>query len=140
MVILLIGFSSAVALVLYAMRQNIMLFHTPSQVVAGEVQGNKLFRVGGLVVTGSVVKENDGLTTEFDLTDMGRSIRVRYTGLLPDLFREGQGIVAQGLLNEKGVFVAQEVLAKHDENYMPPEVAASLKKQGVLLPYPHETD
>ncbi len=140
MVILLIGFSSAVALVLYAMRQNIMLFHTPSQVVAGEVQGNKLFRVGGLVVTGSVVKGNDGLTTEFDLTDMGRSIRVRYTGLLPDLFREGQGIVAQGLLNEKGVFVAQEVLAKHDENYMPPEVAASLKKQGVLLPYPHETD
>jgi len=140
MVILLIGFSSAVALVLYAMRQNIMLFHTPSQVVAGEVQGNKLFRVGGLVVAGSVVKGNDGLTTEFDLTDMGRSIRVRYTGLLPDLFREGQGIVAQGLLNEKGVFVAQEVLAKHDENYMPPEVAASLKKQGVLLPYPHETD
>ena len=140
MVILLIGFSSAVALVLYAMRQNIMLFHTPSQVVAGEVQGNKLFRVGGLVVAGSVVKGNDGLTTEFDLTDMGRSIRVRYTGLLPDLFREGQGIVAQGLLNEKGVFVAQEVLAKHDENYMPPEVAASLKKQGVLLPHPHETD
>ena len=140
MVILLIGFSSAVALVLYAMRQNIMLFHTPSQVVAGEVQGNKLFRVGGLVVAGSVVKGNDGLTTEFDLTDMGRSIRVRHTGLLPDLFREGQGIVAQGLLNEKGVFVAQEVLAKHDENYMPPEVAASLKKQGVLLPYPHETD
>ena len=134
MVVLLVGFSVAVALSLYAMRQNIMLFHTPSQVISGEVPENRLFRLGGIVVSGSVVKAEDGLTTEFGLTDLNHSITVRHTGLLPDLFREGQGIVAQGLLNEGGIFVAQEVLAKHDENYMPPEVAASLNKQGALRP------
>ena len=132
MVVLLAGFSIAVALSLYAMRQNIMLFHTPSQVVLGEVPENRLFRVGGIVVSGSVIKGEDGLTTEFGLTDLNHSITVHYTGLLPDLFREGQGIVAQGSLNEENIFVAQEVLAKHDENYMPPEVAASLNKQDVL--------
>ena len=132
MIVLLAGFSAAVALSLYAMRQNIMLFHTPSEVISGEVPENRLFRVGGIVVAGSVIKAEDGLTTEFGLTDLNHSITVRHTGLLPDLFREGQGIVAQGSLNEGGVFVAQEVLAKHDENYMPPEVAASLNKQGVL--------
>ncbi len=137
-VILLAGLSGAVALALYAMRQNIMLFHTPSEVVAGEVPGNRLFRVGGLVVAGSVIRGDDGLTTDFGLTDTNRSITVRYTGLLPDLFREGQGIVAQGTLSEKGVFVAQEVLAKHDENYMPPEVAASLKEYGAsVIPEKH---
>ena len=134
MIVLLVGFSVAVALSLYAMRQNIMLFHTPSQVISGEVPENRLFRLGGIVVSGSVVKAEDGLTTEFGLTDLNHSITVRHTGLLPDLFREGQGIVAQGLLNEGGIFVAQEVLAKHDENYMPPEVAASLNKQGALRP------
>lgn len=134
MIVLLVGFSVAVALSLYAMRQNIMLFHTPSQVISGEVPENRLFRLGGIVVSGSVVKAEDGLTTEFGLTDLNHSITVRHTGLLPDLFREGQGIVAQGLLNEGGIFVAQEVLAKHDENYMPPEVAASLNKQGALHP------
>lgn len=133
-IVLLVGFSVAVALSLYAMRQNIMLFHTPSQVISGEVAENRLFRVGGIVVAGSVIKAEDGLTTEFGLTDLNHSITVRHTGLLPDLFREGQGIVAQGSLNEGGIFVAQEVLAKHDENYMPPEVAASLNKQGVLRP------
>ena len=133
-IILLTGFSCAVALGLYAMRQNIMLFHTPSEVAAGNVPQNKLFRIGGLVVQGSVVKESDGLTTEFNLTDTGETVTVRYTGLLPDLFREGQGIVAQGQLNEKGVFVAQEVLAKHDENYMPPEVAEALKQSGASHP------
>lgn len=133
-VVLLVGFSVAVALSLYAMRQNIMLFHTPSQVISGEVPENRLFRVGGIVVSGSVIKAEDGLTTEFGLTDLNHSITVRHTGLLPDLFREGQGIVAQGSLNEGGIFVAQEVLAKHDENYMPPEVAASLNKQGTFRP------
>lgn len=135
-ILLLVGFSSSVALALYAMRQNIMLFYTPTQVVAGEMPANKLFRVGGLVVAGTVVKGKDGLTTDFGLTDMNRSITIRHTGLLPDLFREGQGIVAQGILNEKGIFIAQEVLAKHDENYMPPEVAASLKYQDGLVSYP----
>lgn len=133
-VILLAGLSCAVALALYGMRQNIMLFHTPSEVAAGEVPENRLFRIGGLVVAGSVVKADDGLTTDFGLTDLNQSITVRYTGLLPDLFREGQGIVAQGVLNEGGVFVAQEVLAKHDENYMPPEVAASLEEYRDSLP------
>ena len=133
-VILLAGLGCAVALALYGMRQNIMLFHTPSEIAAGEVPGNRLFRLGGLVVAGSVVKADDGLTTDFGLTDLNQSITVRYTGLLPDLFREGQGIVAQGVLNEEGVFVAQEVLAKHDENYMPPEVAASLKEYSGSLP------
>ena len=134
LVVLLVGLSCAMALALYAMRQNIMLFHTPSEVTAGEVPGNRLFRVGGLVVVGSVIKAGDGLTTDFGLTDLNQSITVRHTGLLPDLFREGQGIVAQGILNENGVFVAQEVLAKHDENYMPPEVAASLKEYRDSIP------
>lgn len=133
-VILLVGFSCAAALGLYAMRQNIMLFHTPSEVNSGEVATDKLFRIGGLVVKGSVVKGNDGLTTEFNLTDTMDTVEVRFTGLLPDLFREGQGIVAQGKLNDAGVFVAQEVLAKHDENYMPPEVAAALKGSGAPHP------
>ena len=133
-VILLIGFSAATALGLYAMRQNIMLFHTPTEVVTGEVPKNKLFRIGGLVVEGSVNKGSDGLTTEFNLTDTNNSVTVTFTGLLPDLFREGQGIVAQGRLNEKGIFVAQEVLAKHDENYMPPEVADALKESGASHP------
>lgn len=127
-VILLLGFGCAAALVLYAMRQNIMLFHTPSEIAVGEVHKDSLFSVGGLVVKGSVVKKKDGLTTEFDLTDTSETITVRYVGLLPDLFREGQGIVAQGRLNGHGVFVAQEVLAKHDENYMPPEVARAIQE------------
>ncbi len=133
-VILLVGFSGAAALGLYAMKQNIMLFHTPSEIISGDIPKEKMFRIGGLVVEGSVVKGGDGLTTEFSLTDTTETVPVRYTGLLPDLFREGQGIVAQGKLNEKGVFVAQEVLAKHDENYMPPEVAAALKESGASHP------
>lgn len=128
MVILLLGFGLATALVLYAMSQNIRLFHTPSEIAVGGVHKDILFRVSGLVVKGSVVKKNDGLTTEFDLTDTSETITVRYVGLLPDLFREGQGIVAQGRLDGHGVFVAQEVLAKHDENYMPPEVARAIQE------------
>ena len=133
-VVLLLGFSCATALVLYAMKQNIMLFHTPSEIVLGKVPVEKLFRVGGLVVKGSVVKGNDGLTTEFNLTDAAEIVTIRYIGLLPDLFREGQGIVAQGKLNKEGIFVAQEVLAKHDENYMPPDVASALKESGSSHP------
>ena len=133
-VILLVGFSAATALGLYAMRQNIMLFHTPSEIVSGEVPKDKLFKIGGLVVEGSVIKGSDGLTTRFDLTDTSNTVSVSYKGLLPDLFREGQGIVAQGKINEHGVFIAQEVLAKHDENYMPPEVADALKESGASHP------
>jgi cytochrome c-type biogenesis protein CcmE len=123
-IILLVGFSSATALGVYALQKNKTYFHTPAEVAAGGVQQDKLFRIGGLVVEGSVKRFNDGVTTDFDLTDR----------LLPDLFREGQGIVAQGKLNADGIIVAQEVLAKHDENYMPPEVAEALKESGASHP------
>jgi len=132
--ILLLGFSSAAALGIYAIQKNQTYFHTPTEVAAGNVEQDKLFRIGGLVVEGSVNRFNDGVTTEFDLTDTTGSVTVRYKGLLPDLFREGQGIVAQGKLNADGVVVAQEVLAKHDENYMPPEVAEALKESGASHP------
>ncbi len=133
-IILLVGFSCAAALGVYALQKNKTYFYTPTEVASGAVAQGKLFRVGGLVVEGSVDKGGDGLTTEFGLTDTTDTVKVRYTGLLPDLFREGQGIVAQGKLDEKGVFVAQEVLAKHDENYMPPEVAEALKESGAKHP------
>ncbi|MEM7400860.1 MAG: cytochrome c maturation protein CcmE [Pseudomonadota bacterium] len=132
--ILFLGFASAAALGIYAIQKNQTYFYTPSEVVAGNVEQDKLFRIGGLVVEGSVNRFNDGVTTEFDLTDTTGSVTVRYKGLLPDLFREGQGIVAQGKLNPQGVIVAQEVLAKHDENYMPPEVADALKASGASHP------
>lgn len=132
--ILLIGFSSATALGVYALQKNKTYFHTPAEVEGGNVQQDKLFRIGGLVVEGSVKRFNDGVTTDFDLTDTKGTVTVRYKGLLPDLFREGQGIVAQGKLNADGIIVAQEVLAKHDENYMPPEVAEALKESGASHP------
>ncbi|MGH8503868.1 MAG: cytochrome c maturation protein CcmE [Gammaproteobacteria bacterium] len=129
-VALVIGVGAATGLMLYAMGQNVMYFYTPTEVFAGEAPRDRLFRVGGLVVDGSVERERDGVTVRFELTDTMRVVPVVYTGLLPDLFREGQGIVAHGTLEKDGVFRAQEVLAKHDENYMPPEVAASLKAAG----------
>jgi cytochrome c-type biogenesis protein CcmE len=104
-----------------------MYFYPPSDIKAGKAPVDHLFRVGGLVVENSLKRENDSLTLEFLLTDQANTIKVRYTGILPDLFREGQGIIARGKLDAKGVFIAEEVLAKHDENYMPPEVADSLK-------------
>ncbi len=132
--ILFLGFSSAAALGVYALQKNKTYFHTPAEIVAGNVQQDKLFRVGGLVVEGSVNRFSDGVTTEFDLTDTSGTVTLRYKGLLPDLFREGQGIVAQGKLNTDGIIIAQEVLAKHDENYMPPEVADALKESGASHP------
>ena len=133
-VTLLVGFGAATALALFAFQQNLLYFYSPSQLSAGEISAEQTFRLGGLVVEGSIERDNDGITTLFDLTDSVESVRVTYTGLLPDLFREGQGIVAQGKLNSEGVFVAQEVLAKHDENYMPPEVAEALKEAGAQHP------
>ena len=108
----------ATGLVLYALRANISLFYTPTQVQQGETQSQQLFRLGGLVKKGSV-RHLKGLTVQFVLTDLKQQVTVEYTGLLPDLFREGQGIVAQGYLSSQGVFLAQEVLAKHDESYRP---------------------
>ena len=132
--ILITGFGAAIGLALFAFQKNLLYFYSPSQIAEGEVATDQMFRLGGLVVEGSVERQSDGVTTLFDLTDTAGSITVTYTGLLPDLFREGQGIVAQGKINQQGIFVAQEVLAKHDENYMPPEVAEALKEAGAEHP------
>lgn len=113
-------------MVLLALEQNIVFFFTPSQVAAREVPQGRSFRVGGLVEQGSVRRQGDGITVQFAVTDNVRTIAVQYSGMLPDLFREGKGVVAQGRLHEDGVFRATEVLAKHDENYMPREAAAAL--------------
>lgn len=122
------GISLAALLTLRAFNENMMFFIGISEVVAGEVPENRTFRVGGLVVEKSVRREPGELEVQFDLTDLNSELTVRYAGILPDLFREGQGIIAHGRMNGTGEFVADEVLAKHDENYMPPEVADSLKK------------
>jgi len=129
---ILVGVSVAVGLTLFALNQNINLFYSPSQVVAGEAPPNTRIRVGGMVVDGSVQRDPNSLFVQFDITDYDKTMRVEYSGILPDLFREGQGIVAQGAMNEQGVFTAAEVLAKHDENYMPPEVAEALAKAGKM--------
>ncbi|AHE66804.1 cytochrome c-type biogenesis protein CcmE [Legionella oakridgensis ATCC 33761 = DSM 21215] len=122
--------SVATALVLYALRQNISLFYTPTQVAAGEAPLHRAVRVGGMVVKGSVVRDTNDLSVRFRVTDFQNTVEIVYRGILPDLFREEQGIVAQGQLTAKGHFQATEVLAKHDENYMPPEVKAALAKNG----------
>ena len=126
----LAGLGVAVALVLNAFQSNLVFFFTPSQVAANEAPRDRAFRIGGLVQAGSVARERDGLTVRFLVTDPARTIPVVYTGLLPDLFREGKGVVAQGRLGADGVFKANEVLAKHDENYLPPEAADALAKAG----------
>ncbi len=127
---LVIAVAMAIGLVLYALRQNINLFYTPSQVFAGEVPKDQQFRIGGLVEKGSVKRDQTDLTIYFQLSDQVHAVTVKYTGILPDLFREGQGIVATGKLNAEGVFVADQILAKHDEKYTPPEVKYSLEKAG----------
>jgi len=127
--LMVIGVAVGVGLALKSLDQNIMFFFTPSEVISGKAPRNKLFRMGGMVVEGSVNRPGDGLTVKFDLTDNEQRITVQYAGILPDLFREGQGIIANGKLNESGEFVAEEVLAKHDENYMPPELAGMQSKK-----------
>lgn len=117
------GVATGVGFALKAMNENIMFFFTPSEVVTGKAPNDRLFRMGGMVVAGSVHRPGEGLTVHFDLTDNEKVVTVQFAGILPDLFREGQGIIANGRLNESGEFVADEVLAKHDENYMPPELA-----------------
>ena len=119
----------ATALMLYALRQNIALFYTPSQVIAGDAPLNRTIRVGGVVVANSVIHELDSLEVRFQLTDYESIIDISYQGILPDLFREGQGVVTQGILLNKHHVKARQVLAKHDENYMPPEVKSTLKHQ-----------
>ena len=115
-----------VTLVLNAFQSNLVFFFSPTQVVAGEAPKGKSFRVGGMVKEGTIKREPDGVTLRFVMTDTEKDMLVAYQGILPDLFKEGKGAVAQGKLNDDGIFVASEVLAKHDENYMPPEAAQAV--------------
>jgi len=128
--LMVVGIGAATFFALKSFNDNLMYFFSTTDVVAGKAPKDALFRLGGMVVKGSVSRPGDGMTVRFTLTDFSKEVVVEYTGILPDLFREGQGIVAHGKLNDQGVFIAEEVLAKHDENYMPPEVKASLKNQG----------
>jgi len=118
----------AAALVLNAFRSNLVFFFSPSQIAAGEAPKDRAFRVGGMVETGSVKRQADGITVQFVVTDTAKSVPVVYKGILPDLFREGKGVVAEGRLSADGVFRADQVLAKHDENYMPPEAAHAVEQ------------
>ena len=124
---ILAGVGIATAFALQAFEKNMLYYYSPTQILAGEAPDSRSIRVGGLVENGSVQREPGSLEVRFTLTDFSNTVGVSYTGVLPDLFREGQGIIARGKLRDDGVFVAEEVLAKHDENYMPPEVKDSLK-------------
>lgn len=137
--VLIAGVGTAVGLTLYALQQNINLFYSPTQIAAGEAPQARTIRVGGLVVPGTVQRDPQTLAVSFDLTDNQERVKVQYTGILPDLFREGQGIIARGTLQNDGRVLAEEVLAKHDENYMPPEIADSLKKQAQAMGHPVQT-
>ncbi|MBL09877.1 MAG: cytochrome c maturation protein CcmE [Acidiferrobacteraceae bacterium] len=124
---IVVGTIFAITFTLLALRENIDLFFTPTEVKAGDSPTNTRFRIGGMVVPGSIVRSLTGLDVKFDLTDTLETVTVKYSGILPDLFSEGQGIVAQGNLSTDGIFVADQVLAKHDETYMPPEVSAAIE-------------
>lgn len=126
------GVGAAVGLTMFALSQNINLFYSPTQISKGEAPQNTRIRAGGMVVEGSVKRDQQSLNVEFGVTDYENIVTVHYNGILPDLFREGQGIVAQGELDANNVLQASEVLAKHDENYMPPEVADALEKAGKM--------
>ena len=131
-VLMLLGVGLAATFALNAFNKNILYFFSPSQIAGGEAPIDQLFRVGGMVVDGSVNRSDSDLDVGFELSDMQHQVNVVYTGILPDLFREGQGIVAIGKLNTEGVFEAETVLAQHDEIYMPPEVAEALEKAGKM--------
>jgi cytochrome c-type biogenesis protein CcmE len=126
------GVGVSVGLTLFALSQNINLFYSPTQIAQGEAPVGTRIRAGGMVVEGSVKRDNKSLRVEFEVTDFENKVPVVYSGILPDLFREGQGIVAQGEMDASGKLQAVEVLAKHDENYMPPEVAEALEKAGKM--------
>ena len=134
--LLVTGVAVAVGLGINAFWQNMQFFFSPTQVMANEAPQGRNFRLGGLVTDGSLERQGDGLTMRFTVTDTANTVPISYTGILPDLFREGQGIVATGKLGPNGTFIAEEVLAKHDENYMPPEVADAIKTaQNLEAPY-----
>ncbi|MBS4096370.1 MAG: cytochrome c maturation protein CcmE [Sulfuricella sp.] len=123
-----IGLGAVAALVLNAFNSNLVFFYTPTQISKGEAPHGRAFRIGGLVEAGSVKREPDGVTARFKVTDTAQAITVQYKGILPDLFKEGKGVVAEGRLGQDGIFTAEQVLAKHDENYMPPEAASALEQ------------
>ena len=135
-VILATGVALATTLVLYSLEQNLLYFYTPSQIVDGENPDQRAINIGGIVVSGSVRHAENSQTVHFTLTDTVATMQLVYIGLLPDLFREGQGIVATGRVRADGIFVADRVLAKHDENYMPPEIAEALERAGKPLGIP----
>jgi cytochrome c-type biogenesis protein CcmE len=140
--LILLGVAGAVALALTAFQENLLYYYTPSDVSAGKAPSDRTFRVGGMVTEGSFRRESGSLEARFVLTDYAQNVTVSYTGVLPDLFREGQGIIARGRLGSEGMFIAEEVLAKHDENYMPPDVADTLrqhKDKRVTTPIPSTT-
>ncbi len=128
----MVGVSIALALTLNAFQSNLLYFISPSEVVAGGAPIDKEFRIGGIVVEGSVVRPSNDMLVTFHVTDTVETVPVRFSGILPDLFRDGQGVVAKGRLDTQGIFIAKEVLAKHDENYMPPEVADALEAAKTL--------
>ena len=132
---ILLGVAATVGLGLAALKQNINLFYTPTEIANGDAPQDIRIRAGGLVKDGSVTRSEDTLTVDFIVTDGDAEVTIQYRGILPDLFRECQGIVAMGRLNTDGVLIADEVLAKHDENYMPPEVSSALEKTGMLKHY-----
>jgi cytochrome c-type biogenesis protein CcmE len=138
--IVLVGLAAlgaVTALVVNALEGNLSYFFSPTEVTEGKAPADRIFRLGGLVEAGSVQREAGSMTVNFVVTDMAQRVTVAYSGILPDLFAEGQGVVAQGRIGPDKVFVAQEVLAKHDETYMPPEVAAALEAAGKDLNKPH---
>lgn len=124
------GVAGAVGLALRAFQENLLYFYTPTQAIAGEAPDGKKIRLGGMVEKGSLRREPGNMEIRFDVTDNAKTMTVAYSGVLPDLFKEGQGVIAMGHLDADGVFRAEEVLAKHDENYMPPEVAATMATDG----------
>jgi len=128
--LILVGVGVAASIAFYSLQQNLLYFQSPSEIAEVDMPVGRQFRLGGLVKPGSVDRQQDGLSTHFIVTDGPAEVVVQYVGTLPDLFREGQGVIARGALNEEGMFMATEVLAKHDENYMPPEVADALEKTG----------
>lgn len=128
--LILAGVGIASTIAFYSLQQNMLYFQSPSDLALQPIPPGRQFRLGGLVKPGTVTREGDGLATRFVVTDGPREVTVEYVGILPDLFREGQGVIARGALDDSGLFAATEVLAKHDENYMPPEVAEALEEAG----------
>lgn len=133
LLLILAGVGVASTVAFYSLQENLLYFQSPSDLAMQPIPPGRQFRLGGLVKPGSVSREQDGLATRFVVTDGPKEVTVEFVGILPDLFREGQGVIARGSLDQAGLFAASEVLAKHDENYMPPEVAEALEESGHLM-------